>query len=160
MDVRRRTAATITGCRKALEDSDWNVDDACLNIAKAMHEDRHDKDTHDSYGIVCPYTHAFGRIGSMVELSCESSYVAKHIDFIKLANTIAMHIAWAAPKGLDRGDVQQSFGDICLLDQVEMKETQGSKTIRELIAELSSKTGEKITLVQFARFEIGKPFSI
>jgi len=156
MDVRRRTKVSIQECKNALESTGWDVESACLNITKTIHDDKNGPERHDSYGIVCPYIHAFGRIGVMVELNCESSFVAKHRDFIKLANTIAMHIAWSNPEGVERNDVNQVFGEVCLLDQAEMKETQGRCTIRELLAELSIKTGENISIRRFARFEIGK----
>lgn len=157
MEVRRRTMASIQGCRQALESSGWSVDSACLTIAKTMHEERYGDGSHDAYGIICPYIHAFGRIGVMVELSCESSFVAKHMEFVKLANIIAVHIAWSNPQGIDRCDVNSAFDEVCLLDQPEMKETQGQRTIRELISELSMKTGEKIGIARFSRFEVGKP---
>ena len=156
MEVRRRTLTSIQDCRKILQESDWDVEVACLAIARASHDEKHGPESHDSYGIVCPYIHSFGRLGVMVELTCESSYTAKHRDFIRLANTIAMHIAWSNPKGIDRNDINPVFGDVCLMDQPEMKETKGQRTIRELISEMSMKTGEKINIRRFARFEVGK----
>ena len=154
-EVRRRTSASIADCKQNLEKCDWNADAACLMIAKKNYNNKNG-DSHNAYGIICPYIHAFGRIGVMIELSCESSYVAKHRDFIKLANTIAMHIAWSNPVGIERKDVNPSFGEVCLLDQPEMKEVQGQRTIGELISELSIKLGEPICIRRFARFEVGK----
>jgi elongation factor Ts len=152
--VRRITQAPVVDCKKFLELSNWNIEEAVRLIARKKHDEKTNK-SHEFYGIVCLYSHQFGRVGVMVELSCESGYIAKSLDFIKLANTIAVQIAWSNPKGLDRQDVQQCFGEVCLLDQVEMKETQGQRTIKELLAELSCKTGENIKIVRFARFDVG-----
>jgi len=154
-DVRKRTLAPIWGCKKALEACGWDVEQACLSITKALHDSKNGK-AHDSYGVVGLYTHAFGRIGVMVELSCESSYVSKSREFVKLVNLISAHIAWSNPLALDRSDPSLRFGEVCLLDQQEMKDTQGQSTIGELVAELACKTGEQVRIVSFARFEVGK----
>lgn len=195
-EVRKRTMAPLLGCRKALEINEWDVDKACHNIAKAVHEDKvGNGKSHDSHGIVALYSHEFGRIGVMVEVSCESSYVAKSRDFIKMANTIAIHVAWSNPKYVSRADVdpreieaaRDNFSDtigsgpewakvgklfvsdgmvdsameshfypkMCLLDQPEMKESQGQETIGELISRMSMETGEKISVRRFSRFRIG-----
>ena len=155
-EVRQITQARLVDCKTALENSNWNVNDAIKSIGKKHHDEMNNENQHEFYGTVCLYSHLFGRVGTMVELSCESSYVAKSADFIKLANAIAVQISWSNPKGLDRQDVQQCFGEVCLLDQFETKETQGRRTIRELLAELSCKTGENIKIVRFTRFEIGE----
>jgi elongation factor Ts len=104
LEVRKRTEAPISSCKQALEASNWNVDLACLTIAKTTYKD---KRSHDHYGTVCLYSHNFGRIGVMVELSCESGYVAKNREFQKLANTIAVHVSWSDPKYISRDQVSQ-----------------------------------------------------
>jgi len=190
-EVRRRTSAPIKDCKKALELNGWDLDDACRHIAKVLHDERAlargKEKQHDSYGTVALYSYEFGRLGVMVELSCESNYVAKSREFIKLANAIAIHIAWSNPRFVDRfqvppGDVRaaedelrkkigeegwQQFGDdlmekhfypkYCLLDQLEIKETQGKETISSMVGNLSRQTGEVIAVKRFARFRIGDP---
>jgi elongation factor Ts len=155
MEVRKRTLAPIWGCKKALEGCDWDVDLACMSIAKALHDDRHGTQI-GSQGMVGLYSHAFGKVGVVVEISCESSYVAKSRDFVRLVNTISAHIAWSNPQTIDGGGDMGAVGAVCLLDQVEMKDTQGKKTIREIVEELSKRTGEDIRIIGFSRFEIGK----
>ena len=156
-EVRRRTLAPIWGCKKALEASGWDVEQACRSIAKTLHDSRGGRNgnSHDSHGMVGMYSHAFGRIGVLVEVACESGFVSRSLDFVKLVNAVAAHVAWANPQSLERGAA--GLGEVCLLDQPEMKETQGQRTIGELVAELSHKTGEEIRIVSFARFEVGRP---
>jgi len=156
LEVRHRTQDSISECKKALEISNWDIDEAVRIVSRVRHDANTKNQSHEFYGYVGLYSFEFGRAGVLVELGCESGYVAKSSEFIKLANTIAVHVAWANPKGLNREDVNQSFGEVCLLDQPEMRETKGQRTIRELLAELSCKTGENITLVRFVRFKVGE----
>lgn len=155
IEVRRRTLAPIWGCKKALEACGGDIEEACQTIARALHDSKNGK-AHDSHGSVGLYSHAFGRVGVLVEVSCESGYVTKSREFVKLVNLIASHIAWSNPQALERGDTLD-IGDVCLLDQPEMKETQGERTIGQLVYELSRNTGEEIRIVGFVRFEVGKP---
>ena len=193
-EVRRRTSAPMLECKRVLELEGWDVDLACVGLAKARHDASNGK-AHDSYGVVALYSHEFGRVGTMVELSCESGYVAKSREFAKLANAIAIHITWSNPKYVDRSQVdprevetaRDNFAEmsrsiqlrsmgvpdsssqaidgmmdtffypkVCLLDQLEMKETQGTATIGSMIARLSHKTGEKISVRRFVRFKVGE----
>jgi elongation factor Ts len=194
-EVRRRTGVPVMSCRKALDSNGWDVDKACLNIARTIHDYKAGNGkSHDAYGIVALYSHEFGRVGVMVELGCESGYVAKNNDFIKLANAIAIHIAWSNPKYICRDDVdpreveaaRDNFAEtspevkramlgvpdlsgqlidgmidrlfyhkVCLLDQPEMKETQGKETIGALLNKMSLQTGENVSVRRFARFRIG-----
>ena len=156
-EVRKKTQAPIVACQKAIESANGNIEEAIKNIHKDIRGRGNDQ---ESYGTVCLYTNGFGRLGVMVELSCESGFMAKSRDFAKLANTIAVHISWANPLYIDTshmqdGDVVLSM-DMCLLEQKEERESNGNKTIRQLIQEFSSKWGEHVTVVRFARFEIGQ----
>ena len=193
IEVRKRTLAPIVDCKKALELNSFDIDKSCRDIARARHNAKGNNRPHDTYGVVALYSYEFGRIGVMVELSCESGYVAKSHEFVKLANTIAIHIAWSNPRYIDRSQIDpieieiardnfmdalsppEIFDDktfnervidrtmdrtfypkLCLLDQPEMKETQGKKTIGVLIDKMIDKTGEKIVVKRFARFKIGE----
>jgi len=195
IEVRRKTGAAIASCKKSLEINDWDIEAACRNIAKTDHDSKNSNE-HNSYGTIALYSHQFGRIGSMIELSCESGYVAKQQDFVRLANTIAIHVAWSNPRYISRDEIDQreieiakdNFRDtigsgpawekvgkliitdgmvimameshfypkVCLLEQLEMKETKGRKTIGELLIEMTEKMGERIEVKRFARFKIGE----
>ena len=108
--LRDMTGAGMMDCRKALEDSDGDLDKAVAllrerGIAKAAK--RVGRET--SNGIVEAYLHRTGdyppQVGSMVEVNCESDFVAKGDDFRALARNLALHIAASAPRWVSRDDV-------------------------------------------------------
>jgi len=128
-----------------------------------------------------------GKIGVMVEVNCETDFVAKTDDFNEFAKNLAMHIAATNPVGIVPEDVPQSvvdrereiykaqvlemgkpeqmvekiaegklnkfFKDSCLMNQQYVKEPD--KTIADYLNEVIARTGEKITIKRFARFQIG-----
>jgi len=108
--LRAMTGAGMMDCRKALEDSSGDVDKAVAllrerGIAKAAK--RADRET--SNGVVESYLHRTGdyppQIGAMVELNCESDFVAKGDDFRALARDLCLHVAAAAPRWITRDEV-------------------------------------------------------
>lgn len=108
--LRDMTGAGMMDCRKALEDSEGDLDRAVAllrerGIAKAAK--RADRVT--SNGVVEAYLHRTGdyppQIGAMVELDCESDFVAKGEDFRALARDLCLHVAAAAPRWISRDDV-------------------------------------------------------
>jgi elongation factor Ts len=114
--LRAMTGAGMMDCRKALEDSGGDVDKAVTllrerGIAKAAK--RADRET--SNGIVESYLHRTGdyppQIGAMVELNCESDFVAKGDDFRALARDLCLHIAAAAPRWISREEVPAAVLD-------------------------------------------------
>jgi elongation factor Ts len=102
-------------------------------------ESKTERETHQ--GRVATYTHTTGKIGVMVELLCETDFVAKHEDFIGLTKDICLQIAAMNPKNVDE-----------LLKQEFIKDP--SMTIEEKIKSLVAKFGENMKLTRFARFEI------
>ncbi len=104
-------------------------------------EKRSDRET--SEGRVVAYTHHTGKVAAMVELLCETDFVGRNELFMELAKSIALQIVSMNPSDRDE-----------LLSQEFIKDT--SKTIEELIKEVTSKTGEVIRLGRFVRMEIGK----
>lgn len=102
-------------------------------------ESKTDRETHQ--GRVATYTHSTGKIGVMVELQCETDFVAKHEDFVGLTKDICLQIAAMNPETVDD-----------LLKQEFIKDS--SKTIEEMIKTLVAKFGENMKLTRFARFEI------
>jgi elongation factor Ts len=112
--LRDMTGAGMMDCRKALEDSAGDLDKAVAllrerGIAKAAR--RADRET--SNGVVEAYLHRTGdyppQIGAMIELNCESDFVAKGEDFRVLARDLCLHIAAAAPRWISRDDVPQEL---------------------------------------------------
>ncbi len=102
-------------------------------------ESKAERETHQ--GRVATYTHSTGKIGVMVELQCETDFVAKHEDFLALTKDLCLQIAAMNPETVED-----------LLKQEFIKD--GSKTIEEMIKTLVAKFGENMKLTRFARFEI------
>jgi elongation factor Ts len=105
-DLRQRTGAGMMECKRALEETGGEMEKAVdflrkKGIAKA--EKRVGKQT--SEGLIASYIHHNGRIGVLVELNCETDFVARTDDFKTLAREVALHIASAAPVAVDKDDV-------------------------------------------------------
>lgn len=140
--LREVTGLGILDLKKALEESGGDEKKALTLLQKkgvAIAEKRADRKT--SQGIVAAYAHG-GRIGSLVELNCETDFVAKTDDFKDLAKDLAMQVASMCPKDLEE-----------LLEQPFIKDP--SKTIKDLVTEVIAKTGENVRIGKFSRVELG-----
>ena len=111
-ELRQRTGAGMMDCKKALEETKGNIERAIELLRKkgiAKAEKRAGRAA--SEGQVASYIHHNGKVGVMVELNCETDFVARTDDFKNLAKTIAEHIAAAAPLGVDKDAVPQDKVD-------------------------------------------------
>ncbi len=109
-ELRDQTGAGMMDCKKALTESEGNIDKAIEFLRKKglkNVEKRAGKVAAE--GTVLSYIHAGGRIGVLLELNCETDFVGKGEDFQSLAKDIAMHIAWANPKYVSREEVPQDI---------------------------------------------------
>jgi elongation factor Ts len=105
-ELRRRTGAGMMECKKALEETAGDMEKAVEYLRKkgiAKAEKRAGRTT--SEGVITSYIHPPGKIGVLVELNCETDFVARTDDFKTLAREIAMHIASAAPLSVDKDGV-------------------------------------------------------
>jgi elongation factor Ts len=105
-ELRRRTGAGMMECKKALEETAGDMEKAVEYLRKkgiAKAEKRAGRAT--SEGVITSYIHPPGRIGVLVELNCETDFVARTDDFKTLAREVAMHIASAAPLAVDKDGV-------------------------------------------------------
>ena len=107
--LREQTGAGMLDCKKALEQNDGNMDKAAdwlreQGIAKAAKK----QSRIAAEGSVFLYNHMNGKIGVMLELNCESDFVAKNEDFQALGHDICLHIAANAPKYVRREEVEAS----------------------------------------------------
>ena len=93
-----------------------------------------------------------GRIGAMIELNCETDFVARTDDFKTLAREIAMQVAATNPSRISAKE-ESSDGDVPLLDQPYIRDS--SKTVQELLNETIARVRENIVIRRFARFELG-----
>jgi elongation factor Ts len=105
-ELRQRTGAGMMECKRALEETGGDMERAVDYLRKkgiAKAEKRVGKQT--SEGLIAPYIHHNGRIGVLVELNCETDFVARTDDFKTLAREVALHIASAAPVSVDKDGV-------------------------------------------------------
>jgi elongation factor Ts len=110
--LREKTGAGMMDCKRALEETKGDMDQAIDYLRKkgaAVAAKRADRETNQ--GVVEAYIHAGGRIGAMVELNCETDFVAKTPGFKQLAHDIAMQIAAMSPQYISRENIQQSVID-------------------------------------------------
>jgi elongation factor Ts len=111
-DLRDRTGAGFTACREALIEAGGDLDKATVVLRKkgqAAAQKKAQRAT--SEGLVGSYIHAGGRIGVLVEINCESDFVARTEDFQRLCHEVAMHIAALDPRFLRREEVTQEILD-------------------------------------------------
>ncbi|MCK9357508.1 MAG: translation elongation factor Ts [Dehalococcoidia bacterium] len=157
-EVRTRTNAGMLDCKKALDKCGGDIAGAIESLRQkgfAMAEKRAERVV--SEGIVAAYVHHNNRVAALVELNCETDFVARTDDFRRLAYDIAMHVVGASPSYLapeDRpADCQTPAEESCLLAQPFIKDP--SKTIADLITEAIARTGENIKIGRFARVQLG-----
>lgn len=107
--VREKTGAGVLDCKKALEEAAGDINKAVVLLREqgiAAAQKRTDKKAAE--GIISSYIHAGGRIGVLVEINCETDFVARTDEFQQLAKEIAMHVAAEDPQYLAREDVPES----------------------------------------------------
>jgi elongation factor Ts len=105
-ELRDKTGAPMMDCKKALTEAGGNIEQAIVNLRKrgvAVAEKKSSRTTKE--GSITSYIHAGGKIGVMVEVNCESDFVARTDDFKELIHDIAMHIAAVDPKFIRKEDV-------------------------------------------------------
>jgi elongation factor Ts len=157
-ELRDQTGAGIMDCRNALLEAEGDRDRA-IEIIEQKNLMRVQKKVERtaSEGVVEAYIHIAGRIGAMVELNCESDFVARTSEFRELAHNLAMQIAAQDPQFISAAEVPEGT-DIeaeegCLLLQPYIRDPD--KTIQDVITETIAKVGENIKVSRFARFELG-----
>lgn len=141
-ELREETGISFAQCKKALEDSGGDKVKALASLREQSEAIAEKKSSREvKAGVVSAYVHATGTLGAMVELNCETDFVAKNPEFVTLARDIAMHIAASAPTD-----------QVELLTQPFIKDA--SLTIDALIKSYIQKFGENITLARFIRFTL------
>ena len=153
-ELRDNTGAGIMDAKKALEESNGDLEKASKVLAEkglASAEKRIGRATEN--GVIESYIHTGGRIGSLVELSCETDFVARTEEFIKCAKEIAMQVAAMNPISINKEDNKQYEDEQILELQTYIRDS--SKTVGEVVKELSARVGENIVIKNINRFEIG-----
>jgi len=189
-DLRERTGAGMADCKKALVETSADMEKAIEYLRKKGIASAAKKATRiASEGTVVSYLHG-SRIGVMVEVNCETDFVARNPDFVTFAKEVAMQVAAMNPQFVSQEEIPAALLDkekeirvelakksgkpdsvipkiiegqlakwakeICLLDQVWVKDPEGKKDIRSLLTDLVAKTGENVKVRRFVRFEVGE----
>jgi len=142
--LRNETLVSLADCRKALDESKNDYKKALDILRKSGLEKAAKKSTREtSQGIVESYIHQNGKVGVLVEVSCETDFVARTDVFKNLVHEIGMQIAAMDPKDAK-----------ALLTQEYIRDA--SKTIESMIKEVIAKLGENIVVKRFQRFEVGE----
>lgn len=105
-ELRQRTGIGVMECKEALRESNGDIEKAIVILRKkgyARAQDRGSRET--SEGLIGSYIHLHGKIGVLVEVNCESDFVARNDEFKELVKNIAMHIAAANPRYVSPADV-------------------------------------------------------
>lgn len=187
--LREKSGAGIMDCKQALAECEGDIEKASDFLRKkglATAKKRAGRATMQ--GAVQSYIHMGGKIGVLVEVNCETDFVAKTDDFLAFVKNIAMHVAASNPVGIVEEDVPQDvidkekeiyraqalemgkpekmvdkiaegklgkfFKESCLMNQAYVKDP--NMTIADYLNDVIAKTGEKITIKKFARFQIGE----
>ncbi|MEE8517737.1 MAG: translation elongation factor Ts [Dehalococcoidia bacterium] len=157
--LRERTGAGIMDSKRALEASGGDVEKAEAALReKGMTKAASKADRVTAEGLVDSYVHAGSRIASMVEVNCETDFVARTPEFAELVHNLAMQVAAMSPIYIDEEEVpkdeERSPEEICLLKQSFIKDP--SKTINDLVMDVRARVGENIRVARFVRFGLGE----
>ena len=189
--LRDRTGAGVMDCKAALQASDGDLEAAgeflrkkgLADAAKKQHREARD-------GVVGAYIHPGSRLGVLIEVACETDFVAKTEAFQELVKDLSMQVAALSPAYVAREDVpaavlekerqiyrdqmadqkkppqivdkivegklEKFFTDQCLLEQAFVKDASGKTKVRDLVAGATAKTGERVVVKRFARFQVGE----
>jgi elongation factor Ts len=189
--LRQQTGAGMMDCKAALQEAGGDFDKA-VEILRVRMGNKIGKlaDREAAEGTVQSYIHATGKVGVLVEVDCNTDFVARNEDFVAFARDIALHIAASpAVRYVSDEDVPQEAKDaevrvfeqqaadkpeqvrprivegmlkkwldeVVLLRQEHVNaDKYGGKTIEQLRADLSAKTGENVVMRRFARFAVGE----
>jgi len=156
--LRDRTGAGIMDCKRALEEANGDLSTAEEVLRRrgiAFAQKQSARET--TQGLIDVYLHPGGRVGAMVELNCETDFVARTEVFKELAHGLAMQVAAMDPKYLSTQDLpagsQENPSEVCLLSQPFIKD-QG-RPVQDLINDAIARLGENIRVRRFARYLLG-----
>ena len=140
-ELRERTSAGMMDCKKALMENDGDMDKAIDWLReKGLAQAAKKAGRIAAEGAVVQYITECGKVGAVVEVNCETDFVAKTDNFMNFANAVAKHVALANPADIDALNAQKFVDD-------------ESKTISDMISDATVAIGEKISIRRFARYE-------
>ena len=158
-DLRQKSGAGVMNCRSALVQAEGNIDKAMqlLKEQNLLQVEKKSKRITEQ-GIVESYVHAGGRIGVVIEVNCETDFVARTEIFKELAHNLAMQVAALAPVCVSKDQIPEGSDleaqTASLLSQPYIRDT--TMTVQDVINEAVAKTGENIKVRRFTRYELGE----
>jgi elongation factor Ts len=190
-ELRERTGAGMSDCKKALVETQGDAEKATEYLRKkGLAAAAKKAGRIASEGIVSSYIHSNNRIGVLLEVNCETDFVAKTEDFKAFCKDIAMQIAASNPlyvsdeqidetavakereiktaQAKEQGKKEEMIArivdgqiakwkkEVCLLDQIFVKDPEGKKDIKAVLQDLIAKIGENVKIRRFVRFELGE----
>jgi elongation factor Ts len=190
MELREKTGAGVMDCKAALQAASGNLDAAVEYLRKKGLADAKKREHRDAKeGVVQAYIHPGSKLGVLIEVDCETDFVAKTDAFQELVRDLAMQVAATNPSYVAREDVpatvlekereiyrgqmadqkkpaqvldkivegklEKWFSEQCLVEQAFIKDASGKTKVKDLVDLTNSKTGERIVVKRFARFQIG-----
>jgi len=190
-DLRDRTGAGVMDCKEALQAANGDLEAAVEFLRKkglAQAGKRAHREARE--GAIGTYIHHGAKLGVLIEVNCESDFVARTDAFQELVKELGMQVAAANPSYVAREDIpgaviekereiyreqladqkkpaqvldkiiegklEKFFTDQCLLEQPFIKDPSGKTKVRELVDGVNAKTGERIVVKRFARFQVGE----
>ncbi len=158
-ELRELSGAGVMDCRNALVKCAGDVEKAQQMLKEAGLVKAQKKSTRVvSQGLIEAYVHTGGRVGAMIELNCETDFVARTDEFKKLIHELSMQVAAMCPKYVTEADIPKGTEVdpcvVCLVKQPYIKSPD--ITVQDLINETIARLGENIKVRRFARFELGE----
>ena len=189
--LRTMTGAGVVDCKAALKESGDDIEKAVKWLReKGMASAVKRAERKANQGLVYSYIHSGGKLGVLVEVNCETDFVAKTEDFQNFVKEVAMQVAAAGPQYVRReevpaeviekekeiytvqlkeegkpaniiekiltGKLEKFYSDVCLMDQVYIRDAAGKEKIKDMLNALIGKIGENMVIRRFARFKVGE----
>jgi elongation factor Ts len=157
-ELRKQSGAGIMDCRSALVGTEGDMEKALAILKeKGLLKAQKKAERTTSQGLIDAYIHTAGRIGAMIEVNCETDFVARTDEFKELAHCLAMQVAALAPKYVSEEEIPEGTDidpkEACLLLQPYIRDP--SRSVKDIIIETVARVGENIRVRQFSRFELG-----
>ena len=157
--LREQTSAGVMDCKSALQEADGDIVKAVELLRQrglSIAAKKSSRETPE--GVVDCYIHMGNRVGAIVEVNCETDFVARTLEFRELVHNLAMQVAAMAPLYLDNEAVPDEDTvnpeEACLMEQPFIKDP--ARTIRDLVNEAVAQVGENIRVRRFERFALGE----
>jgi len=158
-NLRLNTGAGVMDCKRALEEADGDIqkaEDLLKERGIAVAAKKASRETRE--GVIEAYIHSGNRLGGLVELNCESDFVARTNELRSIAHDIAMQVAAMSPSYITSeempDDDRRPPEEVCLLLQPFIKDS--SRTVGDVVQDTIALVGENIRVRRFTRFALGE----